>query len=95
MNMDEGLASVCDIREAATDDTLFSTYILRGSSESHHRKSSEDVTNLNKNTDINDRLIIDRLKTYPRIVFLGTVSTQPSPYRNSTSILVHTKYEQY
>lgn len=94
MNLDEKIASVCDIGKDTTDDTLYSTYVLRGSTQNHDWKTCTDRTNLNENTDINDRLIIDRLKTYPRIVFLGTVSTQSSPYRNPTSILVHTKYVQ-
>lgn len=88
MNIDERIVSVCDIGEKVADDILYSTYFLRGSSQCHHSKDCSDVTNLNKKTNIS----IDRLKTFPRIVFLGTVSTSSSPYRNPTSILVHTKY---
>lgn len=33
---------------------------------------------------------IDRLKTYPKIVFLGTVSATASAERNHTSILIDT-----
>lgn len=90
MNLDEGVASVCDIGEAVADDTVYSTYFLRESTQCHHSKDCIDMTNLNKKTDIS----IDRLKTFPRIVFLGTVSSKSSSYRNSTSILVHTKYVQ-
>lgn len=32
---------------------------------------------------------INRLKSYPKIVFLGTAATRPTANRNGTSILVH------
>lgn len=90
MNFDEGIARVCNIGEAMADDTLYSTYFLRGSTGGQDRIDCIDVSNLNKTTDIS----IDRLKTFPKIVFLGTVSSTSSRHRNSTSILVHTKYVQ-
>lgn len=37
----------------------------------------------------NQSVDINRLKTFPRIVFLGTVSAIASQDRNHTSILVH------
>lgn len=92
MNLDERIASVCDIGKATVSETLYSTYFLRGSTQSQHLESCTDMADLNKQTDINTRLAIDRIKTYPRVVFLGTVSSTPGPYRNSTSILVYTKY---
>lgn len=48
------------------------------------------VKHLLRQPKFQQRVDIDRLRTYPKITFLGTVSASASLERNHTSILVDT-----
>lgn len=48
-------------------------------------------TNTSYQPQFQQTVDIKRLKAYPKIVFLGTVSASASLERNHTSILIHTK----
>lgn len=82
----ERSTSVCDLSENFKIDSsqLFSTYYLRRLKPIETKDSKIDDLNRKSN------VCLDRLKTYPKIVIFGTVSALPTPYRNSTSILVQT-----
>lgn len=70
------------------DTKFYSKYYLTGSSttDSDIQTSEKNM----KSIQFHQSLDIDRLKMFPKIVFLGTVSAIASSYRNNTSILVHT-----
>lgn len=70
------------------DSEFYSTYYLN---------QNDSVIEVPKNIDLDiDRpdfdtsLNFDRHKTFPKIIFLGTVSARSTSHRNNTSILVHT-----
>lgn len=66
------------------DSEFYSTYYLN---------QNDSVINVCKNIDRPDfdtSLNFDRQKTFPKIIFLGTVSARSTSHRNNTSILVHT-----
>lgn len=70
------------------DSEFYSTYYLN---------QNDSVIEVPKNIDLDiDRLDFDtslnfdRQKTFPKIIFLGTVSARSTSHRNNTSILVHT-----
>ncbi|XP_031621722.1 ribonuclease Z, mitochondrial-like [Contarinia nasturtii] len=74
-------------QEDKSDSQIFSKYYLTGSGEiDNDSTSSNDITSY----DFDHCLDINRLKTFPKIVFLGTVSAVPTKTRNNTSILLHT-----
>lgn len=53
---------------------------------------TDTIRSVDKNIetlDFQQTLDIEHLKTFPKIIFLGTVSARASPIRGNTSILVH------
>lgn len=95
MQLDVSKAA-CDLNLLQNDDTkntsTFSKYYLNGGDliESHgmvrEQGSGENMVNAN----FNQTFDFDHLKTFPKIVFLGTVSAMATSTRANTSILVHT-----
>lgn len=67
---------------------VYSRYYLRGLKNPKKSTQAPDVV-FNK-SDFQQSLDIEHQRAYPKIVFLGTVSTMATPYRNNSSILVHT-----
>lgn len=66
------------------ESEFYSTYYLN---------QNDSVIEVPKNIDRPDfdtSLNFDRQKTFPKIIFLGTVSASSTLHRNNTSILVHT-----
>lgn len=85
----DGSKKVCDLFQieefSSTQSKFYSTYYLRGyNSAKEFSQATESVP------EMYDRKVnVDREKTFPKIVFLGTVSAMASLQRNNTSILVH------
>lgn len=82
----------CDLSQLPkverNDSTIYSTYYLkRGSSSKNNNETIGRDVNV---SDFQQSFDLNHLKTYPKIVFLGTVSAKASSIRNNTSILVHT-----
>lgn len=83
---------VCDLSQLQNDDkhdsTFYSMYHLKRANvvEEDHNINHNDMSRF----EFRKNLDIDHLKTFPKIVFLGTVSAKASPTRNNTSILLHT-----
>lgn len=67
------------------DTNFYSTYYLKGW-EALKAKKYEELNRF----DFQQSFDIDRMKLFPKVVFLGTVSVMASPTRNNTSILLHT-----
>lgn len=70
--------------------TFYSKYILRSVPD----ESSDLEEMMNSNEDVlpaSTQQIYSKLKheTFPRILFLGTGSGEPTLFRNSSAILVH------
>lgn len=65
-------------------------YLANGDSPNKNTEKHNDDKLLIRQPKFQQSVDIDRLKTYPKIVFLGTVSALASPERNHTSILIDT-----
>lgn len=79
----------CDLsrleNDDRTDSTFYSSYYLK-----RRVSSSKDNTKKSIPVDFDQSMDIDHLRTYPKIVFLGTVGSIATSVRNNTSILVQT-----
>lgn len=65
-------------------------YLTNGSFPNQFAEQHNDDKNSNWQPKFQQSVDIERLKTYPKIVFLGTVSALASLERNHTSILIDT-----
>lgn len=66
-------------------------YLTNGSNFPNRYAEQHDDENFNRQQPkFQHSVDIERLKTYPKIVFLGTVSATASLERNHTSILIDT-----
>lgn len=63
-------------------------YLSNGSFPNKCVEQHDDDKRLNWQPKFQQCVDIERLKTYPKIVFLGTVSASASLERNHTSILI-------
>lgn len=80
-----------DISTLQDSTNFYSTYYFN---ESDSKSSLVKMENPKmKNPQFDQNLDIEHLKSFPKVVFLGTVSATASLQRNNTSILVHTTYE--
>lgn len=68
------------------ESEFYSTYYLNQNDSVI--ENSKNIDRLDFDTSLN----FDRQKTFPKIIFLGTVSARSTSHRNNTSILVHTTY---
>lgn len=65
-------------------------YLANGDFPNRDSEKHADDKHLFRQSKFQQSVDIDRLKTYPKIVFLGTVSASASLERNHTSILIDT-----
>lgn len=81
----------CDLtllqNEHTKNSSAYSKYYLRGGNGIDSRK--QDIDETMENVDFSQTFDFEHLKTFPKIVFLGTVSAIASSTRTNTSILVH------
>lgn len=83
--------ALCDLtqfdvfKESASE--FYSKYYLKRDGFPKGTTKITDTTP--ENLVFDQSLNIEHRKTFPKIVFLGTVSAKASSYRNNTSILVH------
>lgn len=65
-------------------------YLANGESPNGNSEKHNDDKHSIRQSKFQQSVDIERLKTYPKIVFLGTVSATASLERNHTSILIDT-----
>lgn len=79
-----------DVSTLRDSTNFYSTYYFNGIDSKNTLDKMNDQQM--KNPQFDQSLDIERLKTFPKVVFLGTVSAIASLQRNNTSILVHATY---
>lgn len=86
----------CDLKQLKVKNEKRPEFCLKyyltnsGSSPKKRTEQQHDDKHLNRQPKFQQSVDIERVKTYPKITFLGTVSASASSERNHTSILIDT-----
>lgn len=83
--------ALCDLTHfdvyIESESEFYSKYYLK--QDGFPKRTTKITDKTPENLAFDQSMNIEHRKTFPKIVFLGTVSAKASSHRNNTSILVH------